>query len=256
MTRLIEIYLLLDDEGTPRYVGQSVDARTRFLEHKRDRRWPAAYFVLQVVSFEFHPKAEKAWIALFRRLGFPLDNQNNGGAGPGICSEETKDKIRQKNKGKPKPPGFGDMIRKAQKGVPNKPFKEETIRKISESLSGRERSPEHCANLSKAKKGKPVNNPPERIEQLHAWQKDPVRSKEIYQKRGKSIKASRQRKVEADPSYGTKLGQKAWETRRAKGEEAVLNSSKRAWQTRIEKYGPNGGNKNGGRKPKAKDANL
>ena len=244
--------MLLDSEGCPRYVGQSVSARQRFLEHKRDRKWPVAYLSLQTVPFELRKKAEKVWISVFRQLGFPLDNQNNGGAGPGICSEETKEKIRQKNKGRPKPPGFGEMVRKAQKGVPNKPFKEETIRKISESLTGRERSPEHCTNLSKAKKGRPVNNPPERIEQLHAWQKDPAKAAEVYKKRGDSIKKAWDRRKSEDPLAGTKSTERIWAKRR-ENSEGSAESSRKAWDTRREKYGPNGGNKNGGRKPRQKD---
>ena len=72
-------------------------------------------------------------------------------------SDETKEKLRIINKARILNGGLADALKNAKKG--NKKWTgshhtKETKEYISKILTGRKRTSEHCANLSKAKKGK------------------------------------------------------------------------------------------------------
>lgn len=91
--------------------------------------------------------------------------------GHSMYNEEWKNKISEGNKGKkrteemklamnhPKPKGFGEKLSKILKGKINngKKFSQETKNKMREAHLGNKKSEEHCKNISKAKKGKPLH---------------------------------------------------------------------------------------------------
>jgi group I intron endonuclease len=74
-------------------------------------------------------KRERYWISKFDTFYNGL-NQNGGGSGCGSHTEESKQKISESLKGKPKPLDFGENRKKWQ-------HSEEWRKKISESLKGK-----------------------------------------------------------------------------------------------------------------------
>lgn len=93
-------------------------------------------------------KTEEEMIEIANKISEGLKGSNNGNKGQYIGeknsffgkhhTEEAKERIRKKLKGRPKPEGHGE--------------------KVSKGLKGKVRSKEHCENLSKALKGKPGTN--------------------------------------------------------------------------------------------------
>jgi len=117
--------------------------------------------ILDNLTWEEACEKEKEFIRLYGRRDLKegtLVNMTDGGEGAfGILvSEETKQKIRENHAdiSGDKNPMYG----KKRADIWCKGLTKETderIKSVSEKLKSRERSEEHCTNISKAKKGKP-----------------------------------------------------------------------------------------------------
>lgn len=94
------------------YIGKTINSR--ILPHKRKYGKNIIYTVIDYVNSLDHndwKPLEAYWIEQFRQWGFELMNINKqGGQGPGIYSEESKNKMR-----KPRKEGTGDKISKKLK---------------------------------------------------------------------------------------------------------------------------------------------
>lgn len=166
------VYILVDPRSEqPRYVGWTVNARTRLRDHtkasqlakgtRRDR-WIAGLIecglkpVMTVVEHGVGPgwaDAERRWIAHFRTAGADLTNHTDGGEGtPGrLHTDDAKARMSAKRKGvKPHPNAIAATValRKGQK---------DSLEKIEARMSavrGVPKSAEHRAKLAEANRGK------------------------------------------------------------------------------------------------------
>jgi len=138
-------YAYLREDRTPYYIGKGQGNRA-YRRSKKDIKPPKdksrIIFLKQNLTEEEAFKHEIYMIAVFGRkdLGTGiLRNKTDGGDGVSgyVCSEETKRKISESNKGKT--------------------ASEETRRKISEAHKGRTHSEESRIKMSEAQKGKPVS---------------------------------------------------------------------------------------------------
>jgi len=138
-------YAYLREDRTPYYIGKGQGNRA-YRRSKKDIKPPKdksrIIFLKQNITEEEAFKHEIYMIAVFGRkdLGTGiLRNKTDGGDGVSgyVCSEETKRKISESNKGKT--------------------ASEETRRKISEAHKGRTHSEESRIKMSEAQKGKPVS---------------------------------------------------------------------------------------------------
>ncbi len=83
-------------------------------------------------------------------------NLQTGGGANTTVSEETKRRISRKltgRKGTPHTAESKQKLSEARRGKKMPPRSEEYRKKLSASLTGRKFTPEHCANISKAKSG-------------------------------------------------------------------------------------------------------
>lgn len=141
----IAVYLCLDSEGTPRYVGKTKEVKVRTRTHKREKPWFCCLLILQWTTETEYKKIECAWITYFRSLGFPLENKNNGGGGPARgkvgrkCTEEGRERMRLAWKTRPR------MMSEEQKQV------------IGNANKGRKRSAEWCRRNGDVHRGKTVS---------------------------------------------------------------------------------------------------
>lgn len=158
------VYVLCDEGGEIRYVGQTTQPLNRRLSHHRshakklDRykdRWirqnPNGIYIVevqQVGNQEDLDVAERYWIQFFREQGCPLTNLEGGGK---------RNRVPW-NKGKPQTP--------------------EVRAKLSAAIRGRKRSPEEKLAISAGLKEKRWKDHPRRI-------KDKVSYKREYQKNWK-----------------------------------------------------------------------
>jgi len=135
-------YAYLREDGTPYYIGKGENDRI-YRKGKKKIKPPKdkskIIFLKQNLTEEEAFKHEIYMIALFGRIDLVtgiLRNKTNGGDGASgyICSEETRKKISEVNKGRI--------------------FSEEHRKKISESLKGRIFSEEHRKKLRISLKGK------------------------------------------------------------------------------------------------------
>lgn len=120
-----KIYYLHRGDKIPFYVGKSRRHLERFENHKQTF---GSNIEIEVISeVKNWRRWEKYYIKKYRDLGYQLENKNEGGGGPNVVSQETKDKISNH-------PTRGKQISKANKGrmSPNKgiKFSEEHIAKI------------------------------------------------------------------------------------------------------------------------------
>jgi len=99
-TRPTGIYLVLDEDGYPLYVGKSLYPDSRCRGHLKTFPAARAYFILHWVSHYEWQRFERAWIKYFRELGFSLENKNPGGGGLTHLSREQRDHLRQVHLGK------------------------------------------------------------------------------------------------------------------------------------------------------------
>lgn len=176
--RLVSIYCLKDPEsGDVRYVGWSIDPRSRLKSHikvaKNGREnnhrtnWiksllrRGAVPVLEVLEtgiIDF-TSAERAWISHFREMGCNLTNGTDGGEGMlGFRpSAETKEKIASALRGRPGNKGAViEEWHKARVAEANRKrvWTAEQKAALSARRKGRSTSEEHRKHLSEALKGR------------------------------------------------------------------------------------------------------
>lgn len=170
-------YAYLRKDGTPYYIGKGKDDRIsskqRSINSPKDKS--RIIFLKQNLLEEEAFKHEIYMIAVFGRkdLGTGiLHNKTNGGEGTSgrIITDDTRNKIKQKNKGKKLTDEHKRKISKANKGKSatwniGKKHSIETRKKISEALKGkvtwnigRKHSIETKEKLSKAHKGKKLTD--------------------------------------------------------------------------------------------------
>jgi hypothetical protein len=140
------------------YIGKTKNSRKG--PHKRKYGKNICYTIIDEISSLDHKKwkpLEAYWIEQFRQWGFELMNINKkGGQGPGIYSEESKQKMR-----KPRKEGTGDKISKALKLNNHSQYYTDDIKlKISKGNKGISKpfSEEHRHNIeiAKRKQAKPL----------------------------------------------------------------------------------------------------
>jgi len=174
------------------YIGSAINYRRRKVEHFRDlrrgthnsKKLQAAWnkygegaFVFEVLEPVDRADAlidrEQFWIDRMDAVRSGYNVSPRAGSLLGfIHSEETKTKMKQAHKGKPKAPEHVEKVREALRGrkmtreqcqkmreaklgKKQGPHSEETKRKMSEASIGVAKSQEHKAALSRAKTGKP-----------------------------------------------------------------------------------------------------
>ena len=120
-----KIYYLHRGDDIPFYVGKSRRHLERFENHKQAF---GSNIEIEVISeVKNWRRWEKYYIKKYRDLGYQLENRNEGGGGPDIVSQETRNKISNH-------PTRGNKISKANKGKTmahkGKPFSEEHKAKI------------------------------------------------------------------------------------------------------------------------------
>lgn len=100
---------------------------------------------------------ERRYIDLYKADGYELLNIREGGGNNGALSAETKELLRQRKNEwiKLNPEKQKTITAAACAANVGSKRSEDTKRLMSQSASGKERTEEHCGNLSKAKKGKP-----------------------------------------------------------------------------------------------------
>tara|TARA_R110000803_G_scaffold200922_1_gene265556 strand:- start:46 stop:645 length:600 start_codon:yes stop_codon:yes gene_type:complete len=116
-----KIYYLHNGDNKPFYIGKSKQTYHRFFNHKQTYG-PNIKMVI-ISEVKDWKRWEKYYIKKYTDLGYDLTNKNEGGGGPDIMTQETKDKI----------------------------FTLERSKKIKNSLS-------KIPNLNMDKKGKPLSN--------------------------------------------------------------------------------------------------
>lgn len=151
------IYLIVNKVNGKTYVGQRKSSKQCYLDSymgsgKHLKAAKAKYgienfekFLIQYCySKEETDKAERFWIAEYRRRGKAEYNIADGGQGYSNkgrhCSEEHRKKISESLKGKPS-------------GNKGKHISEEARKKISESNKGKHRSEESRKKISESMKG-------------------------------------------------------------------------------------------------------
>lgn len=185
--RLTTFIYALCEPGTRtvRYIGKADDPVKRLWAHlnkaKKENNhrnnWIRSLFavgekpvleILDEVDNAFWPQWEVAWIAYYREQGFDLVNGTAGGEGSNNPTPETRAKLCAAKQGK-KHSFFGKRhssearakMSAAKTGLRHPNFgkrpSEDTISKIKASNTGKQRSKEHCANLSAALKGRKLS---------------------------------------------------------------------------------------------------
>ena len=110
------IYLLLKD-GTPLYVGMSIDMPRRLREHTRRFGFRPDHRILESGVGDAWSAAERKWIENYRGTG--IVNRSDGGRGAQSVALETRQKISAANKGRKMPPDWGSRISAKTKGKPH-----------------------------------------------------------------------------------------------------------------------------------------
>lgn len=133
------IYLLLDADGDPRYIGYSANIRRRLMEHRRQHPWLVTFVILDVVHpWQTWHEREQFWIAYYSQFA-ELMNIARGGNGTGFTSWETRQNLSN-----------------ALTGMKRGPWSEERKAAASALRKGKKvHSEETRLNMSKAREGKP-----------------------------------------------------------------------------------------------------
>jgi hypothetical protein len=153
------IYLVENCYNDPNkvYIGKTKNSRKG--PHKRKYGKNITYTIIDQINSLNHKKwkpLESYWIEQFRQWGFELMNINKkGGQGPGVYSEESKNKMR-----KPRKEGTGLKISKVLKqNNHSQYYTEEVKQRISEGNKVlKPFSDEHKQNMliAKRKQAKPL----------------------------------------------------------------------------------------------------
>lgn len=165
----IVIYLLMDSDGNPRYIGKTDNLTKRVWTHRRNRPWVDRGVELEVVASDARwQDRERYWIAYYRQF-VNLDNITRGGNGCGPVSEATRRKLSAALSRVPRTPEWVARVAAAssraltgRKIGPQSP--EHTAKIIATKraraaagwvnpLKGRSRSLEICAKISAGKMG-------------------------------------------------------------------------------------------------------
>jgi hypothetical protein len=160
------IYALVDEIGTPRYVGQTAKLlSTRLSQHHSAARsgsrsldtWLRSCPAASIIPLEVSPPdvdaAERKWIQQMRGGGVSLLNLYDGGRRSPtgqVHSQETRAAISAARTGKALSLEHRAKLSAAHKDVPLAP---EHRAAIGRGASGRAHSPETRARLSEARKG-------------------------------------------------------------------------------------------------------
>lgn len=182
--KTVFIYALNDPTcqhlGKTRYIGKAEDPYHRYEKHLECRHrekthkanWINSLFEVGIVPvleiLDEVPETEWAmwereWIRLYRALGFPLTNGTEGGEGMvgRPVSEETREKIRGKLKGRKLSEEHSRKIRLAQSGSGHPSFgkkrSEETRRKLRQSHLGLTLSPAAIEKVRAATLGRTMS---------------------------------------------------------------------------------------------------
>ena len=130
------IYYLHRGDKIPFYIGKTRNLKSRLNTHKSV--FGKDIYIEFLDEVEDWKYWEKHYISLFKKLGYILENKNNGGGGPSegvIFPEERKYKISQSNKG---------TIHPIEGRI-----------STSNKLKGRKLPPEQVEKIRLAKTGKP-----------------------------------------------------------------------------------------------------
>jgi rubrerythrin len=229
-------YAFLREDRTPYYIGKgkgnrAYRRRDKGIKPPKDKS--KILILKQNLTEEESFRHEVYMIAVFGRkdLGTGiLHNRTNGGDGVSgaVVSDETRRKMSEALKGKPRSKEIRRKISEAHKGKTHseksrrnmsesqkgKTFSEETKRKLSEAKKGKTHSEETKRKLSEAKKGKTFSE--EHKRKLSESQKGKSRSEESKRKLSEANKGrkwwndgcgNRKRMVEC-PGDGWRLGRK------------------------------------------------
>ena len=93
----------LNKNGIPFYIGKSPNPKTRLNAHRKNFGNDLIMNHIDEVSTEEWEYWEKYWIHQYKCWGFELKNKTHGGNGQSFCSEDTKQKISKKIKGRISP---------------------------------------------------------------------------------------------------------------------------------------------------------
>jgi len=235
-TRDWVIYVLEDPRhpGEVRYVGWTVDARTRLRDHckksalaKSDRRskWIGSLIragvkpIMVIVERgrgDGWARAETRWIAHYRANGCDLTNHSDGGQGsPGRQhTPEARARMSAKRKGRaPSPqciaahcrgkrnPEVGERIAASLADRPKSPEHRE---KLAAALRGRTLTPEHRAAVSAGMKGK-------KRQPMSQAQKEALSAA----RKGKPLEGKRLWWATLSAAERSAIARKGWDTRRA-----------------------------------------
>jgi hypothetical protein len=158
--KMTYIYLVENCYNEPNkvYIGKTKNSRKG--PHKRKYGKNISYTIIDQINSLDHKKwkpLESYWIEQFRQWGFELMNINKkGGQGPGIYSEESKNKMR-----KPRKEGTGNKISKTLKQNNHSQYYTCEVREkisIGNKNTLKPFTKEHKQNmlLAKRKQAKPV----------------------------------------------------------------------------------------------------
>ena len=212
-------YAFLREDRTPYYIGKgkgnrAYRRRDKGIKPPKDKS--KILILKQNLTEEESFRHEVYMIAVFGRkdLGTGiLHNRTNGGDGVSgaVVSDETRRKMSEAHKGKPRSKEIRRKISEAHKG---KTHSEKSRRNMSESQKGKTFSEETKRKLSEAKKGKTFSE--EHKRKLSESQKGKSRSEESKRKLSEVNKGrkwwndgcgNRKRMVEC-PGDGWRLGTK------------------------------------------------
>lgn len=161
-----KVYAIVDEFGTPRYVGQtSVSLRLRLQQHrsaaKRKQRpldvWLRDYPAASIIVLQNNPgdadECERRWIKQMRDGGVPLLNLYDGGrrSPTGLRhTEGVRRRISEARKGKPLTEAHRAKLSAAHTGVP---LGESHREAIGNGARGLKRSEETRGRMSASKRG-------------------------------------------------------------------------------------------------------
>lgn len=187
-TKPVAIYLLLDEDGAPRYVGKSLKLSSRIRNHRRNKPWLTTYLVLEIVIPPSDVEREKQWIVAFRSMGFTLENKNDGGSGAKEFTESQKQKVKDRLREAGRSVGWQKPLETTAKMLETKRQWPESRKReyglaISARLKGVPKSAAHRAAMSASRRGVPASpRKMEVIRRIAAERKGVPRSPETIAK--------------------------------------------------------------------------